>query len=75
MRKRNKINQLSVFNQVKREIKQFSKAYSRGEALNELMIKLRSLDDTFRIRDMKKKFFMRYLDYFILKVLFSTLKI
>lgn len=56
MRKRNKINQLSVFNQVKREIKQFSKAYSRGEALNELMIKLRSLDDTFRIRDMKKKF-------------------
>lgn len=28
MRKRNKINQLSVFNQVKREIKQFSKAYS-----------------------------------------------
>lgn len=56
MRKRNKINQLSVFNQVKREIKQFSKAYSRGKALNELMIKLRSLDDTFRIRDMKKKF-------------------
>lgn len=51
MRKRNKINQLSVFNQVKREIKQFSKAYSRGEALNELMIKLRSLDDTFRIRE------------------------
>lgn len=75
MRKRNKINQLSVFNQVKREIKQFSKAYSRGEALNELMIKLRSLDDTFRIRDMKRNFFMRYLDYFILKVLFSTLKI
>lgn len=56
MRKRNRINQLSVFNQVSKEIKRFSKAYSRGEALDELMIKLRSLDNTFRLRDMKNKF-------------------
>lgn len=56
MRKRQRINQWKTFNQIKKEIHQFATAYTRGVALDELSIYLKSLNNALKIKDTKYKY-------------------